>query len=172
MTYVNSRFGVDFPFESNFSPCRCRLILTFSSKLFKAPEFVHFIHQSCYFTIFDGCGMLVIFMFNMRIIRKTYGSIRTPVPPAYKCHRVMCFSFSTKGFSSLTAKIILTHSALEFLFPLQTDHTITCPIVILRHNDSTSTFREPTNIKENFEFIPLVSDCVTACKLETMCVFT
>lgn len=34
------------------------------------------------------------------------------------------------------------------------------------------TIRKPPNNKEHLEFIPLVSDCVTACKLQTMCVFT
>ncbi len=72
------------------------------------------------------------------------------------------------------ARIIFIQSALAFLFPLQIDHTI--PYLCDCHPRTQwlqpETVREPTNNKERSEFIPLVSDCVTACKLQTMCVFT
>lgn len=83
--------------------------LTLRTKLFKLPQFVRLIHQSHCFTKFSGFDMLVKFMFYMRIIWKTYGSISTPVPPSWTFHLFMCFPFYTTGwFAIFTARVIST----------------------------------------------------------------
>lgn len=102
---VNSIFGVDFPFNSNFSPNRCLQILSFSPRSFSSSQ----IHQSHYFTIFDGSDMLVklILQENHQIMALSVHQLLHLTHLMFSC-----------AFHSFTARMILYQPALVLLLSL------------------------------------------------------